>query len=251
MGEKISLHLHTLTSKQIKHIHDARVREALGGGLTFERTEEEKEFLCERMTGGELAPRGFIDPANAEVYDPRESQRIPKGGAWCMITRKLPGIEGGIDEHIRVGRFFFLEHVAEACQYGFLPNGMYMALCNSPWGTVRLWPYEYSVVPTQSIIEMWQGEELIFHPTNVQLTRFNDIVHYARSRGIGIADAMVMALGTLKGPVGWFEPHADFVEELEAMEERVHRWKPERRSASAIHPSTSPDSGGFEGDGGS
>jgi hypothetical protein len=44
-----------------------------------------------------------------------------------------------------------------------------------------------------------------------------------------LADAMVMALGTIKGPVGWFEPSTrELRRECEAMEARVHRWKPRR-----------------------
>lgn len=206
---------YNLSSKDIKNIQKPNLR-MTWEGATFERTDDEKDFLCDRISR-------FADQANGEVYNPGPKQRIPKGGAWAMITRKLPGIEGSIDQHIRVARFFFLEHCGEADQFGFLPDGRYMALCNSSWGTVRLWPYEYSVVPVPSILEMWQDGEIIFHPVNVQLARFNDIVFYARSRGILLADAMVLALGTLKGPVGWFEPRPDLAKEAEDMEEGVHR----------------------------
>lgn len=70
---------------------------------------------------------------------------------------------------------------------------------------------------------MWSDGELIFHPSRIDDVRFSEIAFYARSRGIGLADAAVMALGTLTGPVGWFEPRPDLAEECEAMERSVHR----------------------------
>jgi len=223
---------YNLTSKEIKNIERPNLR-MTWEGATFERTEDELEFLCDReaLFGSQ--------PAQDDVYRPNSKQRIPKEGAWAMIIRKLPGIEGGIDKHFRVGRIFYMEHERSADQFGFMPDGRYKVLCNSPWGTLHLWPYEYSVIPVPTILPLWQDGELVFHPTNVQLTRFNDIVHYSRSRGISLADAMVMALGTLKGPVGWFEPRTDLAVECEAMEQAVHnrvhltvlsRWMPRRRN---------------------
>lgn len=217
-----TLKKYSLSAKQIREISDAKLRNTWEGA-TFEREENEKEFLKDRSTFWD------VDPANAEIYDPGPRQRVPEGGAWAMITRQFPGIEGAIDKKVRVGRIFYLEHENNADKFGFLPDGTYKVKLHSPWGDVSLFPYEYAVQPVDSVMLMWQEKELIFHPTNVELGRMNDIVHYARSRGIGLADALVMALGTLRGAVGWFEPRKDIAKEMEAMEERVHRWKPKPR----------------------
>ena len=192
------------------------------GKVSYERQDREKEILCHRATI-------FGNTANSLVYDPGEKQRIPKDGAWVMITRELPPMEKNLQKHIRVARVFYAEHDGEADEFGFLPDGSYKVVCRSPWADMKLWPYEYSTIDAPSLLDLWQSKEMIFHPMNVQLARFNDIVFYARSRGIGLPDAMVMALGTFKGPVGWFEPTRKLAREAEAMERSVHReWKPRR-----------------------
>lgn len=162
------------------------------------------------------------DPANMEVYDPRPSQRIEPVGSWIMITRQLPAIEGRIDEHVRVGRIFFVERDPSAGEDGFLLNGTYKVVLHSPWGDVHLWPYEYATIPVDDVVKLWSTEEVVFHPIHIDDARFSEIAFYARTRGIGLADAAVMALGTMTGPVGWFEPRPDLAEECEAMERRVH-----------------------------
>lgn len=99
-----------------------------------------------------------------------------------------------------------------------------MSICRSPFGDVHLWPYEYSVIETAKVIEYWAEDELTFHPMKTDIATFNAIIFYARSRGIALADAMVFALGTLVGPVGWFEPSDPTVAaDMEAMAERIHR----------------------------
>jgi hypothetical protein len=179
----------------------------------FELSETAKDSIAGVFCG---------DPANMEVYDPREKSRIPDAGAWAMIVRQLPPIEGGLNENLRVGRLFYLEQIEGTDDAGFLRNGTYKALCRSPWGDLHLWPYEYSTFDTADVVSLWASGELVFHPLNIDSARLSEIAFYARSRGIGLADAAVMALGTLAGPVGWFEPRADLAEDCEAMERRVH-----------------------------
>jgi hypothetical protein len=198
-------------------------------GPPFRLQGEELEVEIERST---CWPG--TDPANADVWSPKAGQLVPKEGAWVMITRRLPPMEARMDEKVRVARFFFARHFSDADQEGFRPSGMYTVQLCTEWGDVTLMPYEYSVIEPEKIIAMWQGVELTFHPWKIELARFNSIVFYARSRGIGIADAMVMALGTIKGEVGWFEPTPELAEEAEAMEERVHRWKPRRKSSRGL-----------------
>lgn len=162
------------------------------------------------------------DPANLEVYDPGQKQLIPEAGAWGLITRKLPALEGRVDENIRVGRIFYLKRQPNADAKGFIKGGVYKALLCSPWGELHLMPYEYSTIEPLALTEMWAAGELIFHPLRIDDARFQEIAFYARSRGIGLADAAVMALGTMTGNVGWFEPRPDLAEQCENLERSVN-----------------------------
>lgn len=166
---------------------------------------------------------GWGEPCNREVYQPGDKQIIPQYGQWAMITRQLPPLEGRVDEHFSVGRIFYLEHLRDSDAQGFQPDGTYKLICHSLWGDVCLWPYEYSALPVETVIALWSLGEIEFHPTNIESGRLNEIVFYCRSRGISLADAAVMALGTFSGSVGWFEPRADLVGECEAMAAGVHR----------------------------
>lgn len=188
-------------------------------GATYELDEDEKDFTALGLIGFNGG-----NPANAEVVDPRPSQRVPEGGGWVLITRELPPLEGGMDTHVRVGRCFYAQHLANADAIGFLPDGRYKVRLETPWGTLHLWPYEYTTIDPAALLAMWQSGEMVFHATDMEPARLNAVVFYARSRGIGLADAMVMALGTLAGPVGWFEPHPDLAEACEVMARRVNQW---------------------------
>lgn len=211
-----------------KKIHSSDLRTHYTGNTarySFERLAEEKEAL-------ESSPFAY-DPRDCEVYDPPEKKRITKEGGWAMILMAIPVQAGeGIKENVRPGRIFYIEHDEGADEYGFGPSGRYKVITKTPWGTVWMWPYEYSVMTPELMISLWQAEEIIFNPTNMEIGRFNDVVHYVRSRGVGVADAMVMALGTLKGNVGWFSPAEHLVQACEEMVDRFNNWKP-RRTISA------------------
>lgn len=199
--------------------HKTKAPRRRGYGLStatefgYELSEESKDGLASSMRG---------DPANMEVYDPGHKQLIPEAGAWGLITRKLPPLEGRVDENIRVGRIFYLERQSNSDSKGFVKGGVYKALLRSPWGELHLMPYEYSTIEPVAIVRMWSDGELIFHPLRIDGARFQEIAFYARSRGIGLADAAVMALGTLSGSVGWFEPCPDLAEQCEEMEREIH-----------------------------
>lgn len=189
-------------------------------------TATEFGYELDRKTKDSLASFLRGDPANLEVYDPGPRQRLPEAGAWGLITRKLPPLESAVDKEIKVGRIFYLERLPNTDADGFIKGGLYKALLRSPWGELHLWPYEYSTIEPLAVISMWSEGELIFHPLRIDDARLQEIAFYARTRGIGLADAAVMALGTLTGNVGWFEPRSDLAEECEAMEQSVHsvRW---------------------------
>lgn len=190
---------------------------------SYELTEEAKEARDQSFMLG-------VDPANRMVYDPGKS-KIPQDGAWVMITRQLPPMEHRLNKKVRVGRIFWVGQHEESDDFGFLFNGTYKVFCQTEWGSLWLWPYEYSPIEVESILIMWQADEIVFHPVNMELGRLNDIIYYARAKGISLQDATVMALGTIKGPVGWFEPKPELATRCESMEARVHRWLPMRVQA--------------------
>lgn len=163
-----------------------------------------------------------VDSAGMEVYQPGESALVPESGAWAMIRRLLPPLEGRIDEKMRVGRIFWIERVENTDEEGFRPDGTYKVKCQSPWGEVCLWPYEYATVTVPNLMDYWQAGEMIFHPLNIDQARLNDVTFYARSRGIGLAEAAVMALGSLDEPVGWFEPHSELAPVMEDLAKNLN-----------------------------
>lgn len=169
------------------------------------------------------------DPANFLVVDPGPKGLIPKEGAWIMITRQLPPMEYGMAEKVRVGCVFWAVHGYGTDEQGFDPSGKYKVKLTTEWGDVYLWPYEYSRMDPEHIVRCWADEELIFHPMRMDAATLNSQTFYARSRGIPLAAATVMSLGTLSANVGWFEIRPDLREMAEGLEERIHRWQPSRR----------------------
>lgn len=206
--------------------HSPELRQHVIAGkpiYTFERLAEEKEILDR--------PLWPMDPREREVYDPPYNKRIMADGGWAIIIKSLPHLsEPKLNRSVRVGRVFYIEHDEGVDEFGFAPNGRYKVVAKTRWGTVWLWPYEYAVLEPDKLIALWQAGELIFHPTDMEPGRLNDVLHYIRSRGIGVADAMVMALGSIKGNVGWFEPPRSLAKACEQMSERFNHWKPKRKS---------------------
>lgn len=159
-----------------------------------------------------------FDPANAWVTHPPEDRIVPKQGAWCIIQRQLPPMERGIDKLVTVGRVFWMEHVSSNCdEEGFQPDGTYSVLAKTPFGEPRLFPYEYKRVSIEFLMEMTQAGGYSFTPMALGETFVNDVVFYAMARGIPRPQAMEMALGSLSGPVGWFDSHPDLLGYIDAI----------------------------------
>lgn len=173
-----------------------------------------------RLTEEEIDSRVELGPSpslNRQSYDPDERQVLPKDGAWIMVIRPLPPLVGGLDEHIRPGRFFFAERDPGGDEDGFCADGTYKAVVQSEWGEVKLFPYEYARMETDFILQCWQAEEIRFHPLHIEAARLNEVTFYAMSRGVPLASAVVMALGTLNTNIGWFEPAEAIAAEAEVM----------------------------------
>ena len=156
------------------------------------------------ISGGDLL--ADANPAGREVYAPPPHKIIPPGGAWVGITRPLPPITGGGDLTVLPGRAFWAERAPGADASGRLPDRTFKArivglLC----GDVYVWPYEYAILGIDELLDGWLRRRLRFVPLNVELARATDVCFYARSRGIALLDAAAMALGALRGPVGYFD----------------------------------------------
>jgi hypothetical protein len=157
------------------------------------------------------------DPRNVWRYQPPPEAMVPKGGAWCIIRSALPPMEREIDSHVTVGRVFWCEHVSDNCDdEGFEPDGSYAVLARTPFGEPRLLPHEYRTISVPLIMEITQQNGFTFHPSKSSAHEVNDTLFYCMSRGIPRGDAMVMALGTLSGPVGWFDPHPGLLPVLQS-----------------------------------
>ena len=131
---------------------------------------------------------------------------IPAVGCWVGITRELPTIRGNKIVRSSGGGVFWAERPSGAGDDGMMPDGTHKAVLRGlPDGDVYLWPFEYTVLDVETILRHWQSGGLLAHPLNVDPARLSMVSFYARSRGIGLEDAVVMALGELSGPVAWFE----------------------------------------------
>jgi hypothetical protein len=141
-----------------------------------------------------------------------------------MITRPLPSLENDLHKQATVGRVFYATRQDNTDAEGFRRDGKYLVDIRTPYGDLKLWPYEYCVLEIADLMAMWQAGELTFHPKAVSTAQLDATVFYARSRGISMADAMAMALGTLQGDVGYFEPATEELSDAcESMGEMIAR----------------------------
>jgi hypothetical protein len=154
---------------------------------------------------------------NRLSYDPEDRHLVGKEGSWIMVIRPLPPIQGGLERHVTPGRIFFAKTHPSADAEGFLPDGTYKVALLTIWGELCLFPHEYAVMEPDFVTSCWADGELVFHPTGIDAARVNEITFYARSRGIPLASAAVMALGTLSANVGWFEPIPEIAAEAKSL----------------------------------
>ena len=186
-----------------------------GGKVSYKLDDDESDVVVADLYG---------HPANMLVYRPEPRHLVDEAGSWVMITRPLPPMEKDLDKHVIVGRVFYAERPANGDAVGYRPDGSYLIDLRTPFGDLKVWPYEYATVAPLDLMAMWQSGELLFHPLNTSSQQLNDTLFYARSRGIALPDAMVMALGSLVGNIGWFEPAPELAQaclDLGSMAERV------------------------------
>jgi len=178
-----------------------------GGSISYRPIADEEADVEDAMSRAHHA-----DPRNVWRYAPPPEAMVPKGGAWCIIRDDLPPMEREIDKHVTVGRVFWCEHVSDNCDdEGFEPDGSYGVLARTPFGEPKLMPWEYRTITVPLLMECTQQHGFVFNPMKASAHQMNDTLFYCMSRGIPRVEAMVMALGTMSGPVGWFDPHPDLL----------------------------------------
>ena len=179
----------------------------IGGKISYKAVADEAAEVEDAIS------RAFhCDPRNVWRYAPPPEAMVPKGGAWCIVRSALPPMEREIDTHVTVGRVFWCEHVSDNCDdEGFEPDGSYGVLARTPFGEPKLLPHEYRTISVPLLMECTQQHGFEFNPMKASAHQMNDTLFYCMSRGIPRVDAMVMALGTISGPVGWFDPHPDLL----------------------------------------
>lgn len=197
------------------------------GKTTFEMTEEAKEGERDRLQydlgrysgQNEANPWKTVDAffANEAAFDPPAKRIIPKRGAWVMIVKPLPPMEGRVHEKVTVCCVFYAKHVEGTDSRGFDRTGYYKVELHTPWGRPCVWPFEYAPIDNESLARLVQIGELTFHPFEMGTREFNERLYYIMSRGIPVEAAMALVAGTMKAPVGWFEPRADIKTKLAEM----------------------------------
>ena len=162
-----------------------------------------------------LADRRGDDGRGIWRWTPPENRIVAKTGSWGVMTTEALPVVSPFSEEITIGRVFFLQHQPGADNKGFNPDGTYSVVCRSPWGDVVLWPWEYCVLKTETITELWSAGHLVFNAMQAAAeASVSDRMFYCMSRGIPRADAMVMALGDVTKPVGWFEADENTIETM-------------------------------------
>lgn len=159
-------------------------------GYTFMLTDEVLEVeksLC-------------LNPAQWEDFDPEPEKIIPEEGAWVTVIRPPHTAIS-----VYFGETFWATRDENADQYGFVHGGMVKITIHTHRGDLCLFPHEYAVLGTDEITKFYAEGELIFHADEHYEHFLNQQLHYVRSRGIGLEQALPLVLGSLKENVGWFE----------------------------------------------
>lgn len=153
----------------------------------------------------ELAVHGGGSPREVLRYDPLENQLIDESGSYVTFVGSVQAVEGA-HSTLRPGETYFAKWAPDTTE-GWTRYGQFLVTIQTERGPVWLFPDEYVVLAPDHLWYLVQDETLRFTPNQgIGRMEFGDRIHYCRSRGIRLEDAVLMCLGDIKTDIGYFTP---------------------------------------------
>lgn len=144
-------------------------------------------------------------------YDPLDAQLIDESGAYITFVGSLQAVEG-VHGTLRPGETYFANWALDTKE-GWTRYGQFLVTIQTERGPAWLFPDEYVVLAPDHLWYLVQDGTLRFTPNQgIGRMEFGDRVHYVRSRGIRLEDAVLMCLGDIKSDIGYFTPTSNFDE---------------------------------------
>lgn len=150
-------------------------------------------------------------PREALRFDPLDSQVIDESGAYITFVGSAQAVEG-VHSTLRPGETYFAKWAPDTKE-GWTRHGQFLVTIQTERGPAWLFPDEYVVLAPDHLWYLVQDRTLRFTPNQgIGRMEFGDRVHYVRSRGIRLEDAVLMCLGDIKTDIGYFTPTSNFDE---------------------------------------
>lgn len=165
-----------------------------------------------RLTSEAIALEMTVHSHNSREllrYDPLENQVIDDGGAYVTFVGSVQAVEGA-HSTLRPGETYFAKWAPDTNE-GWTRYGQFLVTIQTERGPAWLFPDEYVVLAPDHLWYLVQDGTLRFTPNQgIGRMEFGDRVHYVRSRGIRLEDAVLMCLGDIKSDIGYFTPVSQF-----------------------------------------
>lgn len=167
-----------------------------------------------RMTDEAIAIQSAIwgsHPLELLRYSPLDNQLIDESGAYVTFVGSMQAVEGA-HSTLRPGETYFANWAPDTKE-GWTQYGQFLVATQTERGPAWLFPDEYVVLTPMHLWYLVQDGTLRFTPNQgIGRMEFGDRVHYVRSRGIRLEDAVLMCLGDIKTDIGYFTPVSNFDE---------------------------------------
>lgn len=165
-----------------------------------------------RLTSEAIALEMAVHSHNSREllrYDPLETQVVDESGAYVTFVGSVQAVEGA-HSTLRPGETYFAKWAPDTNE-GWTRYGQFLVTIQTERGPAWLFPDEYVVLAPDHLWYLVQDGTLRFTPNQgIGRMEFGDRVHYVRSRGIRLEDAVLMCLGDIKSDIGYFTPVSQF-----------------------------------------
>ena len=153
----------------------------------------------------------YSSPRDELRFDPLDSQVIDERGAYVTFVGSAQAVEGA-HSTLRPGETYFATWAPDTKE-GWTRYGQFLVTIQTERGPAWLFPDEYVVLAPDHLWYLVQDGTLRFTPNQgIGRMEFGDRVHYVRSRGIRLEDAILMCLGDVHTDIGYFTPVSQFDE---------------------------------------